>query len=63
MKTTEYVEYMAYPRALAMAEVTWTPADRREYADFLQRLRGVLQHLEALDINYRQPEELLENER
>jgi hexosaminidase len=58
MKTPEYVEYMAYPRALALAEVVWTPAETREYGDFLQRLRAVLRHLDALGINYRQPEEL-----
>jgi hexosaminidase len=37
--TTDYAEYMTYPRALALAEVDWTEKDQRNYADFLQRTR------------------------
>ena len=37
--TTDYAEYMTYPRALALAEVDWTQKDQRNYADFLQRTR------------------------
>jgi hexosaminidase len=39
---TEYVEgpkqveYMAYPRGAALAEVLWTPAGRRDLNDFKQ---------------------------
>jgi hexosaminidase len=32
-------EYMVFPRALALAELAWTPVARRSYPDFLQRLR------------------------
>ena len=32
------LDYMAYPRASALAEVLWTPPGRRRYADFLERL-------------------------
>ncbi|MBO9200682.1 MULTISPECIES: glycoside hydrolase family 20 protein [Niastella] len=31
--------YMIFPRALALAELAWTPADQRNYGDFLGRLR------------------------
>jgi hexosaminidase len=56
MKTPEQVEYMAYPRALAMAEVAWSPADARNLGDFERRLPAQLQRLEALGVNFRIPE-------
>jgi len=48
----KYVEYMAFPRACALAEVTWTPQEKKDWWDFLSRLQGFLRHLEALDVNY-----------
>ena len=56
--TPEYVEYMAYPRALAMAEVTWSPSAARGWTGFTERLRSVLLHLDAMDVNYRFPTEV-----
>lgn len=35
--TPEHAEYMLYPRALAIAEVGWTPASAKDYASFFQR--------------------------
>ena len=32
------VEYMAFPRVAALAEVLWTPKDRKNFADFSARL-------------------------
>jgi len=32
--------YMIFPRALALAELGWTPASQRSYDQFLQRLRA-----------------------
>jgi hexosaminidase len=32
--------YMIFPRALALAEMAWTPAAKRSYDHFLQRLRA-----------------------
>lgn len=37
--TTDYCEYMVYPRALALSEVLWTPKDQKNYTDFLARTR------------------------
>ena len=53
IKTPKHVEYMAFPRLVAMAEVLWTPVLRREYRDFLARLPRHLQRLDALDVGYR----------
>ena len=58
---TEYIwddaklEYMAFPRASAIAEVGWSPRDRRDYADFCRRLAVWLARLRAAGINYRPP--------
>ena len=50
-----HVQYMAYPRACAMAEVTWTEAKQKDLEDFLTRLETHLQRLKAQGVNYRQP--------
>jgi hexosaminidase len=58
---TEYIseprhlEYMAFPRLAALAEVAWTPAERKDYDDFLARLPEHLKRLDTLDVNYRRP--------
>ena len=53
MKGPREVEYMAWPRLLAMAEVLWTPKSLRDYGKFQQRLPSSLQRLDAQDVNYR----------
>lgn len=40
--TTTQVEYMVLPRMAALAEVQWTAADKKNYADFTQRLPQLL---------------------
>ena len=47
------VEYMAFPRMAAMAEVTWTPAALRDYGNFTARLEPHLIRLGILDVNFR----------
>ncbi|MCB9300494.1 MAG: family 20 glycosylhydrolase [Lewinellaceae bacterium] len=46
------VEYMAYPRAIALAELTWSPKDKRDYEDFVRRLAHHTQRLDALGVSY-----------
>ncbi len=53
MPNPKRVEYMAFPRLTALAEVVWTPKDRKNYADYLQRLEPHLKRLTALDVNFR----------
>ncbi len=53
MTTTTHVEYMAFPRVAALAEVVWTPRARRDLADFRVRLATHLRRLDALGVNYR----------
>ncbi|MFO7976478.1 MAG: beta-N-acetylhexosaminidase [Candidatus Hydrogenedentota bacterium] len=53
IKTPEHLQYMAFPRACAMAEVVWTPKKRRDFEGFMKRLPVHLERLEAIDVNYR----------
>jgi len=53
MPTSKQVEYMAFPRLCALAEVVWSPKDGKDYAAFLERLEIHLQRLRVLDVNYR----------
>jgi hexosaminidase len=52
------VEYMAFPRLSALAEVVWTPRDRKDFTDFSARLATHLERLSILDVNYRPPSNL-----
>jgi hexosaminidase len=56
MKTPSHVEYMAFPRMLALSEVLWSPKEDRDYADFQRRLWAHLPRLDRQDVNYRIPE-------
>ncbi len=47
-----HVEYMAYPRAIALAEVLWSRADRRDFDDFADRLAIHTGRLDRLNVNY-----------
>jgi hexosaminidase len=60
---TEYVatnnklEYMLFPRAIALAEVGWTKPADKDYESFSKnRLPAFLKNLEKSGINYRIPE-------
>jgi hexosaminidase len=53
MADSRHVEYMAWPRLLAMAETLWTPTARKDYNQFQQRLAPALQRLDVQDVNYR----------
>ena len=55
MPNPRKVEYMAFPRLSALAEVAWTPRERKDFAGFSERLRTHLGRLEILDVNYRKP--------
>lgn len=52
IKTPEQMEYMAYPRACALAEVVWSPKSQRAWPDFARRMRAHFQRLDALGVHY-----------
>ena len=49
----KHVQYMAFPRLCALAEVGWTPRNCRDYDDFTRRLQTHLARLDQLGVNYR----------
>lgn len=53
MPSLRQVEYMAFPRLCAMAEVLWSPKSARNWPDFQQRLVEHLRRLDEMGINYR----------
>jgi hexosaminidase len=55
LPTPELVEYMAFPRACALAEVAWSAPAGRDYSRFLERLRPHLVRLDLAGIKYRNP--------
>jgi hexosaminidase len=56
LKTMQDVEYLTFPRLLALAELAWSPKGQ-DWADFRQRLGVHGKHMEAKGINfYRSPE-------
>ena len=56
MPTSGQVEYMAYPRVLALAEIAWSPREARDLASFTARLPAALRVLDELGIGYRKPD-------
>ncbi len=53
ISTPRQLEYMAFPRLTALAEVVWTPQAQRDWPGFLARLRPHLARLEELQVNFR----------
>lgn len=52
IKTPSHVEYMAYPRAIALAEVNWSPRELRNWENFVGRLVVNLKRLDLKQVNY-----------
>jgi hexosaminidase len=48
-------EYRYYPRALALAEVAWSPLEKKDYADFCRRLDNAFVRLDMHNITYHIP--------
>jgi len=52
MKTSEKVEYMIFPRIFAMSEIQWTPQDKKDYNNLIERIRLLEVYLKENEINY-----------
>jgi hexosaminidase len=52
VSTPEQAEYMTFPRACALSEVTWTPTINKNFADFGRRLETHFKRLDAMKVNY-----------
>jgi hexosaminidase len=49
----QHLEYMAFPRVVALAEVTWSQPDRKNFDDFRARMQTHEQRLKLLGVNFR----------
>ena len=56
MYTTDLLEYRAFPRIIALAELTWTPLSEKDYKDFERRLDNACVRLDGHGINYHIPQ-------
>lgn len=50
--TTRHAEYMAWPRAFAIADVLWSPKGTRNWPDFVRRVEAHFARFDAAGINY-----------
>ncbi len=50
--TLSHLEYMAFPRAFAIAETGWTPALKKDFEEFLTRLEVQKERYDLMKINY-----------
>jgi len=50
IRTEERVEFMAWPRAAAVAEIGWSPRERRDWRGFLDRLVPQFRRYRALGV-------------
>ena len=55
MQTTRDMEYMAFPREMAIAEIAWSPKSAKSWDSFRGRLLPRLLALDRLGVNYRFP--------
>ncbi|MDE2380729.1 MAG: family 20 glycosylhydrolase [Xanthomonadaceae bacterium] len=54
MRSMARVQHALFPRIAALAEVAWSPAQARDYANFLQRLPAMLPRWQHAGIAYAQ---------
>ena len=55
MPDPQRMEYMAWPRLCALAEVLWSPRETRDPVDFRRRLETHLERVRILDVNFYRP--------
>jgi hexosaminidase len=58
--TTEHLEFMTFPRLLAMSEVTWSQKENRDYESFKTRMQSHYRMMQRLNVNYCRPSYRLE---
>ena len=52
MPVTSHVEYMAFPRLAALAEVVWSPKEHRDWGDFSRRMQEQYARYEKQGVNF-----------
>ncbi len=52
IKDAHQVEYMAWPRGAALAEIGWSPPERKDFHDFVRRWSALSPHLASRGVNF-----------
>lgn len=52
MPDEDIVEYMAVPRMSALAEVVWSPSEKKDYANFTERMKRMAKIFDEMQVNY-----------
>jgi hexosaminidase len=52
VRLEEWASYMTWPRAAALAEIAWSPAERRDFQDFERRLPVEFDRYRALGVHF-----------
>ena len=58
--STYHLEYMSFPRAIALSEVAWTPVENKNFDNFSSRLQSHYLLLQKLNVNYYRPSTIIE---
>lgn len=56
MYSTDIMEYRMYPRMMALAEIAWTPLEKKNYEDFERRINNAYVRLDGHGIHYHIPQ-------
>ena len=49
---TRHAEYMTWPRAMALAEVFWSPKSQMNWPDFIRRMEGRFKYMDVAGVKY-----------
>lgn len=49
---TEHSEYMLFPRLLALAEISWTTDNLKNWDNFINRTQAFMKRLDVMKVNY-----------
>jgi hexosaminidase len=52
IRTEDRAEYMTFPRAAAVAEIGWAPAEKHDWSDFLRRLPSEFSRYKSVGLTY-----------
>lgn len=55
ISTMDHLEYMIYPRLLALAENVWTPSGQKDFQEFISRLDNQFPRFDLMNIHYHIP--------
>lgn len=52
IETEDQLEYMLFPRLIALSEALWTTSERKNYSDFKKRIQPILKDFDQKGIRY-----------